>query len=91
MLLQRFGVEAQTLQKYVTDNTIYSFGLTIGLQVIRYGHVQSGAKHLEDSLPKLPSKSVLYNCQRQTVLTKHAVDNRVAVPSPSMASGTAAK
>ena len=74
MILQRFGVDAQTLQKYVTDNTIYSFGLTIGLRVIRCGHVQSGAKHLEDGLPKIPSEagiSIRDNCHRQTVLSKH--------------------
>ncbi|KAG3185856.1 hypothetical protein PC128_g13177 [Phytophthora cactorum] len=57
-------------------NAIYEFSLTIGLRKIRCGHVQTGAKHLEEGLPKLRGEarvSIRDNCLRQAMLAKDTV------------------
>ena len=77
--LQRFGVSAQTTARDVTDDTIHSLGLKIGLRMICCGHIKSCAKHLEDGLQELPSEAriaIRDNCQRQTVLSKYSIDEK---------------
>ncbi|KAG2759085.1 hypothetical protein Pcac1_g28848 [Phytophthora cactorum] len=60
----------------VLHNAIHAFSLTIGLRMIRCGHVQPGAKHLEEGLPKLRGEarvSIRDNCLRQAMLAKDSV------------------
>ena len=74
--LRRFSANAA---QDVTDDAIDALGLSIGMRMIRCGHVQSCAEPLEDGLPKLSSESrvsLRNNCHRRTVLTKHATDNQ---------------
>ena len=76
MELQRFRLTAQN----VINDAINTLSLTIGLRMIRRGHVQTGSEHLEDGLPKPPSEagiSIRDNCHRQTMLSKHTVDKQL--------------
>jgi hypothetical protein len=52
--LRRFSANAA---EDVLHDAVHAFGLTVGLRMIRRGHVQLGAKHPEDSVPKLPSEA----------------------------------
>ena len=77
MELQLLGVSAQTLRKNVIDDAINTLSLTIGLRMIRCGHVKTSAEHLEDGLPKIPSEagiSIRDNYHWQTMLSKLTVD-----------------
>ncbi|KAG3064130.1 hypothetical protein PI125_g24239 [Phytophthora idaei] len=60
----------------VLHNAIHAFGLTIGLRMICCGDVQTGAKHLEEGLPKLRGEarvSIRDNCLRQAMLAKDSI------------------
>jgi hypothetical protein len=55
----------------VFDNAIHALRLTVGLRMVRCGHVQLGAEHLEDSVPGLPSVAGL--APRWSILAAHVV------------------
>ena len=72
-------ISANTAQNIIND-AINTLSLTIGLRMILYGHVQTGAEHLEDGLPKLPREagiSIRDNYHWKAMLSKHTVDKHL--------------
>ena len=69
--LRRLGTNTA---KNIADDAINSLSLNIGLRMVRCGHVQSRAKHLEDGSPKLTREArvaIRDDFQWHPVLTKH--------------------
>ena len=80
--------------KNIADDAINSLSLTVGVRMIRSGHVQSRAKYLEDGSPKFAGEArvaIRDDCQWQPVLTTHTMDKQHGCTFSSIKSGTAAK
>jgi len=75
--LRRFSANAA---EDVFDNAIHALRLTVGLRMVRCGHVQLSAQHLKDSVPKLPSEagvSIRDDRYGQPVLAEDPIDKQL--------------
>jgi hypothetical protein len=75
--LRRFSANAA---EDVFDNAIHALRLTVGLRMVRCGHVQLSAQHLKDRIPERPSEagvSILDNRFGQPVLAEDPIDKQL--------------
>src|SRR5512145_2753840 len=87
-MIRRFSANAA---EDVLHDTVYALCLTVGLRMIRRGHVQLGAERPEDSVPELPSEAGVSIRDNRPCWRNTRSINSLAVPSPSTVSGTAAR
>ncbi|GMF48381.1 unnamed protein product [Phytophthora fragariaefolia] len=67
--LRRFSANAA---EDILDNAVDAFRLTVGLRMVRGGHVQASAEHREDGT----SRSIKDDRHGQAVLSEHAVEKQ---------------